>query len=757
MNRRIKTIYPDQTFASITYDSLGRQSAKTDQAGKTTQYGYDALSRLASVTQFLNGDPVVTSFAYDELGHRISQTDANGHITRFAYDQRGRRSSRTLPLGMNETYGYDAVGNVISRKDFNGRTTTYQYDTMNRVTAKNADGFFSAGACAGNACGATQITYSYNNMGRRTSMTDASGPTSYTYDGRDRLLAKASPAGTLTYSYDAAGNIATLNSSNAGGASMTYTYDALNRLASVTDVSGTTNYSYDVAGNLGGFTYPNGVQAGYTYNALNRLTQMQSTCASGTGCGAPGTAISSYAYRLGPAGNRLSVTELRGRQETYTYDDLYRLTSETISGAASQNGVISYQYDAVGNRLQRNSTVPAILATGLLNYDANDRIPTDPYDANGNLLNAGAGSNIYDFENRLVQAGDVQLVYDGDGNRVSETVAGVTTKYLVADQNLTGYAQVVDEVQGTTVARTYSYGLELINERQTVSNTLVTSFYGYDGHGSVRFLTDTTGAVTDTYDYDAFGNLLTHTGTTPNNYLFAGEQFDPVLGIYYNRARYYDQRQGRFWTMDTYEGRAQDPSTLHKYTYTANQPVNYLDRSGHEFDLGSTMEAVQIYATDFVNSVPLRVAAAFGAGGAAVGTFFNELGEVAENIAAEVSEIVAAENPEVVQAVEEDVQEFEADGGRRVIDIAIRTAEQVKDILIEVKYKLPTSGDAFDRLLGQVNAAINSGNEVVVWVLKSPTVSELENLASELGADAGRISVIAGPENLYRYLTSLLR
>jgi hypothetical protein len=32
-----------------------------------------------------------------------------------------------------------------------------------------------------------------------------------------------------------------------------------------------------------------------------------------------------------------------------------------------------------------------------------------------------------------------------------------------------------------------------------------------------------------TYDYDAFGNLLHQTGTTPNNYLFAGEQFDPTL------------------------------------------------------------------------------------------------------------------------------------------------------------------------------------------------------------------------------------
>jgi hypothetical protein len=82
--------------------------------------------------------------------------------------------------------------------------------------------------------------------------------------------------------------------------------------------------------------------------------------------------------------------------------------------------------------------LPAITATGLLNYDANDRTATAPYDSNGNLLNGGVGSNIYDFENHMVAAGGVSLVYDGDGNRVQETVAGVTTSYLVADQNLTG-------------------------------------------------------------------------------------------------------------------------------------------------------------------------------------------------------------------------------------------------------------------------------------------------------------------------------
>jgi len=42
------------------------------------------------------------------------------------------------------------------------------------------------------------------------------------------------------------------------------------------------------------------------------------------------------------------------------------------------------------------------------------------------------------------------------------------------------------------------------------------NYYVFDGHGSVRALTDASGNVTDTYDYDAFGNLLYDTGTTAN-------------------------------------------------------------------------------------------------------------------------------------------------------------------------------------------------------------------------------------------------
>ena len=130
---------------------------------------------------------------------------------------------------------------------------------------------------------------------------------------------------------------------------------------------------------------------------------------------------------------------------------------------------LSTCYDAVGNRKQITSTLAPVPA-GLWNYDANDRFTAgDTYDANGNTISSGGIANVYDFENHLIQKAGVTIVYDGDGNRVSKTVAGVTTTYLVDTLNPTGYAQVLAEsFAGASGAQelshNYVYGLELVSQ-----------------------------------------------------------------------------------------------------------------------------------------------------------------------------------------------------------------------------------------------------------------------------------------------------
>ena len=379
--------------------------------------------------------------------------------------------------------------------------------------------------------------------------------------------------GTLSYTYDAAGHVASIASSNSNGASVSYSYDELNRLSSVVDNrlfgNNTTTYAYDPASNLTTATLPNGVQSTFSYDSLNRVTGLA-------------TQNSGYLYQRGPTGNLTGASELSGRALNWTYDGVYRLTSEAISGDPSHNnGSASYTLDPVGNRLSETSSL-AGLDPGTFGYNADDEVTSETYDANGNTLATGGKTFAYDAENHLtsMNGGTVTLVYDGDGNRVAKTVGGVTTRYLVDDLNPTGYTQVVEEVVGGAVARQYTYGLQRISQGQFISNQWTVSFYGYDGGGNVRNLTNSSGAITDSYEYDAFGNSFTKVGTTPNNYLYRGELYDSDLGLYYLRARYYNPATGRFMSRDPGNGDYSNPGTLHKYLYADGDPVDGADSTG---------------------------------------------------------------------------------------------------------------------------------------------------------------------------------
>jgi RHS repeat-associated protein len=215
---------------------------------------------------------------------------------------------------------------------------------------------------------------------------------------------------------------------------------------------------------------------------------------------------------------------------------------------------------------------------------------------------------IYDSENHMISANgngkSITMVYDAFGNRVSKTVNGVTTKYLVEDDvNPTGLPQVLEEVQNGAAVRTYTYGLQRISESQFIDNVWTASFYGYDGGGNVRQLINSTGTVTDEYEYDAYGNSFTKSGTTPNNYLYRGEQYDADLGLYYLRARYYNPSTGRFMGRDPFAGKRSVPATLHKYLYTGGDPVNWIDpRGSDEEGYALRLQAAQ-FGTRFIATI----------------------------------------------------------------------------------------------------------------------------------------------------------
>ncbi len=330
---------------------------------------------------------------------------------------------------------------------------------------------------------------------------------------------------------------------------------------------------------------PNGVTANYGYDDLDRLTNI--TQQKGAAL------LASYAYTLDDAGNRLGVAEAGGDSIQWTYDNLYRLTGETRKSGGSIVAQSSFTYDLAGNRLTQNvngsltsytyNELDQMLTAGSIHYQ---------YDGRGNLAKEIDGSQItqyeYDAANRLASVSlpngtNITNAYDADGRRVQQSVnpstgsgqASQVTKYLWDETSL--YGDVVLETTGSNTTSYTLAGTDLISQTRNGG----TSYYLQDGQGSTRNLTDSTGSITDSYSYMAFGEIYNQTGTTANNYLYTGQQYDAQTELYNLRARYYSPAVGRFLSQDTYAVNFNNPIELNRYGYTANNPINASDPSGN--------------------------------------------------------------------------------------------------------------------------------------------------------------------------------
>ncbi len=558
--------YPNGSVFSNTYDARGRMTSQSDAYGNTTTYAYDDMDRLVSVTDALNG---TWTYAYDSMGNVTSVTDANNNTTTYAYDINGQVTSVTNAAGNTATTTYDQYARVVSTSDFGGTVTEYTYDSMDRIATATTAGETTA--------------YIYDSVGNLVSVTDPTGTITYSYNADGYLSSVTNARGeVISYTYNAGGQVQSIS---IDGQTISYGYDNMGRLVSVIDPEGTTNYAYDANGNRISTEYPNGVTTTYSYNSINVLVSEVTTDPDEN-------VIASYEYTIGSNGERLSCTEL-GRTVEYTYDELERLTSETVT-VGYDVSVTTYTYDANSNRLSMTrdgevinntyNSLNQILEAGDISYT---------WDNAGNLVSQSNNGVIvatytYDCHNRMITANVNSIsgtivesyTYDYLGNRTSKTTDGETT-YFTTDLS-SGYSQVLKAERSSEIIY-YTRGFELISRRVGQD----AHYYLFDGGMSVRGLTDESGVLTDTFVFDAFGNEVTRTGTTDNSYGFQGEEKD-ATGLYYLRARYMDPSTGTFTSMDTYAGFLSDPMSLHKYLFANSNPVKYCDPSGH-FSLVETM------------------------------------------------------------------------------------------------------------------------------------------------------------------------
>ena len=253
------------------------------------------------------------------------------------------------------------------------------------------------------------VSISYNNLDKPTSMTDALGVTTFGYDNAARLTSVNGPwqNDTVSYAYDAEGRRSALGVQKPDGSvdQTGYVYDALGRLDKITSSAGTFNYNY--TGNtsrIRQLLLPNGTKTDYSYTALGELRVVNNRQASSN------ANISSYNYGYDTRGVR---TQLQERIEAdpvktlrFSYDASNQLAGEAVTGGkAGAAYTANYEYDSAGNRTRyektdTNGSVLTRSSNNTLNQTTATRTTANgvgstsglSYDEAGNLAQVSSGS-----------------------------------------------------------------------------------------------------------------------------------------------------------------------------------------------------------------------------------------------------------------------------------------------------------------------------------------------------------------------------
>jgi RHS repeat-associated protein len=168
------------------------------------------------------------------------------------------------------------------------------------------------------------------------------------------------------------------------------------------------------------------------------------------------------------------------------------------------------------------------------------------------------------------------------------------TDYLYDD------ARIIEDQNGAAMTQaTYVYG-NYIDEVLTMDRAAQSFYYHQNALWSVEAVSDSAGAPVERYSYcpdpaqpscDGYGFATVSDGSgnpsapnlwgaphssVGNPYLFTGRQLDEETGLYFYRARYYDNAKGRFLQRDP-NGYV---DIYNLYTYVEDKPTLLVDPSG---------------------------------------------------------------------------------------------------------------------------------------------------------------------------------
>jgi RHS repeat-associated protein len=451
----------------------------------TAYYSFDALNRPASATlpQDMYGNYPTTTTYYDASGNQIAVTGPAG-------DPATCNPVTTSTCADTTYYSYDAVG----------RTTSITYTD-----------------------GTPSVSFVYNNDGSRHTMSDGTGTTSYTYSILGTLLSVTNGTGsTVSYGYDSVGLMTCLSYPNTSGDTCTTT-----GAGTSSPPSGDISYFYDTSARVVAVDTWTGVDLTYAYDCTGNLYWISTGSTSGTPC-TPGTptplsipsassaVTTQFSYTNGQSTHSLTTTgdgssTLLG--VSLAYSGAGQQVSSTPTTAAGTLAVDSYTYDSSGRILSgpigsaTGSTAYAYSVGGYLQSSANV-FQSSSYSPMGELCWTATAASSNPCSS--APSGATTYEYDASGDRTS-TVGSSATQTSLWDQASSEMTCI--NLSGTSCS--------------TTAPTATTTLYTYDGNGLRA--TSANQGTTVAYTWDPDMTRILSDGS--NDFIYPPMSTSPMMQI----------------------------------------------------------------------------------------------------------------------------------------------------------------------------------------------------------------------------------
>lgn len=575
------------------YNNLGKLRRVIDGEGNVTEYEYDIMGNLLSISQSVDDAEIRNKDICENNKQKKTI------LIEYERDLLGRIISRTDSFGNKEKFELNRSGKITKKINSEGNSTEYVYYDDGKI----AEITYSDGKC---------VKYEYDCNGRLIKFVDWNGENKIKRDREGRILYVEDYRGKrVAYTYNEKGQRTSIIYPD--GKEVKYEYGKNFKLMQLCFDEEQILYNYDENGRLIKKRYSNGIETEYKYGWNNKISELKHFDGEGT--------IEQYFFRYNESGYRVEI-EKKGKYLGNVggkYQYIYDISGRLVEVVKDYKSIRKYQYDIRGNRIGKIEE--GILTSykyntlnQLIEIESEHQHCQYKYDKRGNLIEIIENETIlYRFNFNMLN--QLTEIYDKKGKKCSYTYNALGFRVSSWERN--------DEINSSEKEKNFYFDIERDSNNLLriegdgdsnyiwddgivgISSGMKSKIFLRDNLESPIYLTEKNGRITEKYTYDEFGNTKK---SEKQLFGFTGYIFEDIPGMYFAQSREYNSDLGRFMSVDYYKGNIYAPVTLNEYVYCMNNPIMLVDRNGliasdSDFHMSDIWDYAQEKIDEFTYSI----------------------------------------------------------------------------------------------------------------------------------------------------------